>query len=104
MVDWREPQRTPDTLIELDGTVHFGWWQAPFDDLGLDNLRVPDPMGGFRARMTRFWRFKRWEFWCMDNDTCMVGLALVDLGYAWSVFAYVYDKASRKTRSWTERH
>ncbi len=104
MADWRIAQTTPASLINGDGSVNFGWWQKPFDVLGLDRIQVPDPMGGFRARMTRYWRFKRWEFWCLDNEICMVGLALVDLGYAWSVFAYVYDKASSQTHSWTERH
>ncbi|NNM51148.1 MAG: DUF2804 domain-containing protein [Pseudomonadales bacterium] len=104
MVDWRITQVTPDSLINPDGTVNLGWWQTPFNALGLDDLQVPDPMGGVRARYTRFWRFKRWEFWCLDSAQSMVGLALVDLGYAWSVFAYVYDKATSQTRSWTERH
>ncbi len=99
MNGWHECTPAPHRLIGADGQVVYGWWRDAVADLGLSALRIPDPMGGFKADWHRFLRLKRWEFWSLDLGDLLVGLALIDLGYARSFFAYVAQPGLQKLRS-----
>ncbi len=99
MNGWHECVSAPDRLVQPDGRVAFGWWREAVGDLGLSQLRIPDPLGGVKPGWQRIFRFKRWEFWSLDLGHVLIGLALVDLGYARSMFAYVAEPALNKLRS-----
>ncbi len=56
---------------------------------------------GLRGAFQRstFWqRFhhKRWQYLALATDPCFVGLAIVDLGWTNTAFAYVFDRQQRK--------
>ncbi len=90
-------------LINVAGEVAYGWWYGPVADFGLENLQIPHPMGGQRRRFSKFWRFKRWEFFSIDVGPQLWGIAVIDLGYARAFFMYLHAKEQRQTQSDSRR-
>jgi hypothetical protein len=49
--------------------------------------------GGFhRSAIWRRFHHKRWHYLALATDQCFVGLAIVDLGWTNTAFAYVFDR------------
>ncbi|WP_137936942.1 DUF2804 domain-containing protein [Chitinivorax sp. B] len=50
-------------------------------------------------RRSAWWRkvhHKRWHYVAIATDTCFIGLAMVDLGWTNTAFAYLFDRCQRK--------
>lgn len=48
-----------------------------------------------RSALWRRFHHKRWQYVALATDRCFVGLAIVDLGWTNTAFAYVFDRQQR---------
>lgn len=49
-----------------------------------------------RSALWRRFHHKRWQYLALATEQCFVGLAIVDLGWTNTAFAYVFDRQQRK--------
>ncbi len=98
-MSWRA-EAPPAQLIGADGQAQLGWWTQEPAAYALERLRLQRPMGGQWPKWTRFLRYKHWHFVSLVHEEFMLGLALVDLGYAHQVFVYVHEQGRTQADTW----
>ncbi len=88
----------PDALINEQGVPEFGVYYRPFATVNLtdfDYRRVaPFPFSLFETASRR--AIKRWQYMGFASSEVVVGMAVVDIGYAHSAFVYVYNRTTRQ--------
>lgn len=61
---------------------------------------------GLQSRPGRLWRrlhHKRWHYVGLGNEAVFIGVAIVDVGWAVSAFAYLFDRQTRTLRAdWSQ--
>jgi hypothetical protein len=90
-------QFVPDALINGHGVPEFGVYYRPFANVNLadfDYRRVaPFPFRLFAGSSRR--AIKRWQYMGFASAEVVVGMAVVDIGYAQTAFIYVYNRSTR---------
>jgi len=93
-----EEHPTPGTLIDERGKPEFGIYYRPIEAINLqafDYRKVaPFPLSLFAS--TSRWAIKRWQYMGFASPDVVVGMAIVDVGYAHTAFVYVYHRATRQ--------
>jgi hypothetical protein len=88
----------PDALINERGVPQFGIYYRPIASINLKDFDyrkvAPFPMSLSASTSRR--AIKRWQYMGFASSEVVVGMAVVDIGYAHSAFIYVYNRASRK--------
>lgn len=82
----------PSELVDEHGRVNFGQY-AGFPS-HIDWTRLSSDY-----RRSRFWRHfhhKRWQYVALATDELFCGIAIVDVGWTNTAFAYAYDRCQRK--------
>jgi hypothetical protein len=94
---------SPRALINEWGKPEFGIYDRPFETINLEDFdyrRVaPFPLKLF-ARTART-AIKRWQYMGFASSDVVVGMAVVDIGYAHTAFVYAYTRADRKLHTFS---
>lgn len=89
--------RTPPPTAVIDGQPATGRYAGRIAHIDWSGLR-PRP-----AALWRLLHHKRWHYVGLGNDEVFVGVAIVDVGWVSSAFAYLFDRASgRLLADWTQ--
>ena len=82
----------PHTTVEGNGQVNFGQYSgSPFK---IDWLGLPLPY-----RRSRFWQYfhhKHWQYVALATDELFCAVAIVDVGWTNTAFAYAFDRRQGK--------
>jgi hypothetical protein len=82
----------PASPVDSQGRPAVGAYHGFVARIAWEGLR-----GSFaRNALYRRFHFKTWHFVSVGGPRCMVAFAIIDLGYAASAFAYVFDRTARK--------
>jgi hypothetical protein len=84
----RTLQPPPKAVVARDGTIQVGSFRGALPRV---NLR---PLG--KGMVYRLAHQKRWIYVAIASRDLFIGLAVVDLGYAKSTFAFAYDGNARR--------
>jgi hypothetical protein len=82
----------PRILVGNDGKPCFGRYRGVTGTYGWDALAAPFQHGALLRRL----RHKRWHFVALATDELFCGLAVVDVGWGKSAFAYAFDRTRRE--------
>lgn len=84
--------RAPANLVAADGTPQLGRFEGLTGPIAWSGLAAP-------YRRSRWWRrfhHKRWHYLALSAGDVFCGIAIVDLGWTNTAFAYVFDRARRE--------
>jgi hypothetical protein len=82
----------PASPVDSQGRPADGAYHGFVARIAWEGLR-----GSFaRNALYRRFHFKAWHFVSVGGPRCMVAFAIIDLGYAASAFAYVFDRGARR--------
>jgi hypothetical protein len=102
-----EPRRAPSRLVEDDGRVNVGWFDAPVRDANLAEAparhllsMLRDTPLGFVERRYRRLRLKEWEYVSVVTPRTFLGCFVFHGGYVGSGMAYVVDRKTAKRDEW----
>jgi hypothetical protein len=82
----------PATPVDSQGRPAVGAYHGFVERISWEGLR-----GQYaHSALYRRFHFKTWHFVSIGGPKCMVAFAIIDLGYAASAFAYVFDRGARR--------
>ncbi len=82
----------PKTLLNAQGEVQFGRYAGALAEFDWQAI-APQWQ---RSLLWRRLHHKRWRYISLATDEIFCGIAIVDLGWASSAFAYVFERASQR--------
>ena len=82
----------PSSLLLSDGTPATGRYEGRIAQLDWRGLVAADQ----RPFWWRTLRHKRWQYLGIGAQQVFIGLAIVDLGWGCTAFAYLFDRRSRR--------
>ena len=82
----------PPTPVDSQGRPAVGAYQGCVERVSWEGLRG---QYAHNALYRRF-HYKTWHFVSLGGAKCMVAFAIIDIGYAASAFAYVFDRGARR--------
>ena len=82
----------PPHAVGPDGLPRFGRYQGLAGAPGWAQLAAPHA----RHPLWRRLHHKRWHFVALVTDELFCGVAIVDIGWSNTAFAYVFDRAERR--------
>lgn len=77
----------PPRLVHERGVPAFGMYRGIVPQLCWRSLPLP-----LLSRLTRKLHHKRWQYAAFAHDDFLIGVAVVDVGWAGSAFAYLFDR------------
>ncbi len=80
----------PARLVHERGIPAFGTYQGIVKQLGWQALRMP-PL----RQLLRPLHHKRWQYAALAHEHYFIGVAVVDVGWISSAFAYLFDRRQR---------
>lgn len=83
--------RAPSSVLLPDGTAATGRYEGRIARLDWGGLAAADR----RPFWWRTLRHKRWQYLGIGSQHLFVGLAIVDLGWGCTAFAYLFERGSR---------
>jgi hypothetical protein len=86
----------PQRLITPDGDVRLGIFEVPIDEVNHRDFDLRTPMGRPASALQRRMGFNQFEFLGAMCDEVVFGVAIADVKYAGTGFAYVHEPASRR--------
>lgn len=78
----------PADVLGPDGQPCFGRFAGAADRVDWSGLAAPYA----RSRVWRHFHHKRWQYVALSTEELFCGIAIVDLGWANSAFAYAFDR------------
>ncbi|MES2072085.1 MAG: DUF2804 domain-containing protein [Pseudomonadota bacterium] len=78
----------PASLLSTDGQPHFGKFSGQLAQLEWSGLAAPYR----RSRLWRYFHHKRWQYVALATEDIFCGIAIVDLGWINTAFAYAFDR------------
>jgi len=89
----------PSRLVSPQGQPLFGRYAGRIDRFDWSGLSGPYR----RSAWWRHWHHKRWQYVGMGSKQLFVGVAIVDLGWGMTAFAYVFDRLRKRViADWTQ--
>jgi len=85
-----------ERLITPDGDVRVGIFQGPIDEVNHRDFDLRTPMGRPASAFQRRMGFNQFEFLGAMCDEIVFGVAIADVRYAGTGFAYVHEPATRR--------
>ena len=82
----------PSNAVGADGMPSFGRYEGLAEAFGWAALAAPFA----RNALWRRFRHKRWHFVALATDELFCGMAIVDIGWSNSAFAYAFDRERRE--------
>ena len=82
----------PPAAVGPDGLARFGRFQGLGGAPGWARLLPPHARNALWRRL----HHKRWHFVALVTDELFCGVAIVDIGWSNTCFAYVFDRAERR--------
>ena len=82
----------PKTLIAVDGQPRCGKFAGTVDQIDWTGLAAPYA----RGKVWRYFHHKRWQYVALATEQVFCGVAIVDLGWTNTAFAYAFDRRSGK--------
>lgn len=82
----------PSSILQPDGTPRFGRFAGGVDAIDWSPLALPFA----RSRMWRRFHHKRWQYVALATEDLFCGIAIVDLGWTNTAFAYAFDRRLRR--------
>ncbi len=82
----------PAAAVSANGGVNFGQFAGSLAQIEWSALAPP-------YRRSRFWRHfhhKRWQYVALATEELFCGVAIVDVGWTNTAFAYAFDRRQRK--------
>lgn len=102
------PRPTPRQIVESDGSVNVGWFEAPFGVVNFERAPAAHLLSGLRGspfdfaeRLFKRFRMKRWHYTSVATPKSFFACAIVDAGYVGTAFAYVVDLERGTMHEWT---
>ena len=97
MMKQAEERPTPRALIDGSGRPEFGVYYQPFETINLEDFdyRRVAPFPLRLSERTSRAAIKRWQYMGFASSDVVVGMAVVDIGYAHTAFVYAYTRADR---------
>ena len=89
---WKSALPAPPSDMVVGGVPAWGRYAGCVDRIDWDALRGE----WSRSWLWRRFHHKRWQFVGIAARQVYIGLAVVDLGWATTAFAYVFDRARRE--------
>jgi Domain of unknown function (DUF2804), C-terminal/Domain of unknown function (DUF2804), N-terminal len=90
-----EPQPTPSRMVNAQGQVQFGVFDAPFRELNLEDAQVVWKGVRLPRPVVRF-RLKRWQHFGLVLPEVFVGLAVVNVGFLRTSWCHVVDRVAHE--------
>lgn len=81
----------PPRLVHERGIPAFGTYCGQIDTLSWQALRLP-PLQRLRRRL----HHKRWQYAAVAHQDYFIGVAVVDVGWICTAFAYLFDRRQRR--------
>ena len=82
----------PQTPVDSEGRPAVGAYQGWVERVSWDGLRGTYAHNALYRRL----HAKTWHFVSLGGPRCMAAFAVIDVGYAASAFAYVFDRGARR--------
>ncbi len=82
----------PASAVSADGQANVGQYAGSLAQIDWSGLTAP-------YRRSRFWQYfhhKRWQYVALATDELFCGVAIVDVGWTNTAFAYVFERRQRK--------
>lgn len=84
------PQVPPQLVAQ--GQPLFGRYAGRIDSIDWSSLSGPHRRSAWWCR----WHHKRWQYVGMGSEQLFIGVAIVDLGWGMTAFAYVFDRLRKR--------
>ncbi|HJV50348.1 MAG TPA: DUF2804 domain-containing protein [Noviherbaspirillum sp.] len=82
----------PPVVPDTDGCPRFGRFAGSVRDIDWSRLAGPYGRGAF----WRHFHHKRWQYVALATEELFCGIAIVDLGWTNTAFAYAFDRVARR--------
>jgi len=82
----------PASILHDDGTPRFGRYAGHVDAIDWTKLAMPFA----RSRLWRRFHHKRWQYIALATDELFCGIAIVDIGWTNTAFAYAFDRRQKR--------
>lgn len=82
----------PPALLAADGSPYCGRFAGTLDAIDWSGLVAPYR----RGRWWRHFHHKRWQYVALATDELFCGIAIVDVGWTNTAFAYAFDRRLRQ--------
>lgn len=82
----------PATLLDEAGLPHFGQFAGSIASLDWSGLAQPYRRSAWWQRL----HHKRWQYVALATEQIFCGVAIVDVGWTNTAFAYVFDRQQRR--------
>lgn len=91
--------KAPTQLIQNNGTPAFGLFDASVPDFNLQDFVYQNLMDNKAGALARYFHYKQFQFICVTGPDWLLAVAIADIRYANSGFAYLYQFDSNETVS-----
>jgi hypothetical protein len=81
----------PHSVLATDGSVNFGKYAGPLAQINWSGLAAPHQ----RSRLWQHFHHKHWQYVALATDDIFCGIAIVDVGWTNTAFAYAFDRRAR---------
>jgi Protein of unknown function (DUF2804) len=82
----------PLSAVNDYGQVNFGQYAGALPHIDWSGLAAPH----CRSRFWRYFHHKRWQYVALATDELFCAVAIVDVGWTNTAFAYAFDRHQRK--------
>jgi hypothetical protein len=90
MNSYRPILKTARTLIQSDGQPAFGLFDSSIPDFNLQSFVYQNLMDNKAGPLARYFHYKQFQFICVTGSDWLLAVAIADIRYANSGFAYLY--------------
>jgi hypothetical protein len=96
-----QPQlkKAPVQLIQTNGQPAFGLFDGSIPDFNLQDFVYQNLMDNKASTLARYFHYKQFQFICVTGSDWLLAVAIADIRYANSGFAYLYKFDSNKAVS-----
>ncbi|HJS16212.1 MAG TPA: DUF2804 domain-containing protein, partial [Rheinheimera sp.] len=81
---------TPQQLIQNNGQPAFGLFDGSIPDFNLQDFVYQNLMDNKASTLARYFNYKQFQFICVTGSDWLLAVAIADIRYANSGFAYLY--------------
>ncbi len=82
----------PATLIDHHGKLQLGLFDASIADLNVTAFRLHSVMDKSVSRLAQHFAYKQFQFVCISGPDWLLAVAIADVRYVCSGFAYLYQQ------------
>ena len=82
--------KAPTQLIQSNGQPTFGLFDGSIPDFNLQDFIYQNLMDKKASALTRYFHYKQFQFICVTGSDWLLAVAIADIRYANSGFAYLY--------------